>query len=71
MKSIWGRPSNLPPIFVAYNEYGQPIEGESSTLSHFLGTIARNGQFCPLDENSWHAMKIEKKNEMLQLVKVL
>ncbi|KAG6430642.1 hypothetical protein SASPL_108714 [Salvia splendens] len=30
MTDIWGRPQNLPPISVEYNEFGQPIGGDHS-----------------------------------------
>ena len=71
MKNIWGRPLNLPPIHVEYNEFGQAIGGEDSTLCHFLGSIARSGNYCPLDMKSWHAISKEKKTEMLDIVKVV
>lgn len=62
MTDIWGRPRNLPRIFVEYNEFGQPIGGEYSKLTHFLGSIARNGMHCPLNVKNWHAMPKEKKS---------
>lgn len=71
MQSIWGRAPNLPLIHVEYNELGQPIGGENSKLSHFLGSIARNGKYCPIDVKDWHAMPRTKKSEMLDVVKVI
>ncbi|KAG6428069.1 hypothetical protein SASPL_112318 [Salvia splendens] len=70
MKNIWGRPLNLPPIHVEYNEFGQAIGGEDSTLCHFLGSIARSGNYCPIDIKSWHAIPKERKTEMLDIVKL-
>lgn len=70
MSDIWGRPPNLPLISIEYNEFGQPIGGEKSKLCHFLGSIARNGRYCPLDVNNWRAMPKGKKDDMLEFVKV-
>ncbi|XP_041999819.1 uncharacterized protein LOC121749305 [Salvia splendens] len=70
MKNIWGRPLNLPPIHVEYNEFGQAIGGEDSTLCHFLGSIARSGNYCPIDIKSWHAIPKERKTEMIDIVKL-
>ena len=33
LTDIWGRPQNLPPISVEYNEFGQPIGGEYNIVS--------------------------------------
>lgn len=71
MKSVWGCPLNLQRRYVEYNDYGQPIGGESSTLTHFLGSIARNGKYCPIDVKDWCAMSKENKTDMLELVKVI
>ncbi|KAG6401019.1 hypothetical protein SASPL_137864 [Salvia splendens] len=48
---------------------GEPIGGEKSKLCHFLGSIARNGRYCPLDVNNWRAMPKGKKDDMLEFVK--
>ncbi|XP_042021142.1 uncharacterized protein LOC121768662 isoform X2 [Salvia splendens] len=69
MSDIRGRPLNLPLISVEYNEFGQPIGGEKSKLCHFLGSIARNGRYCPLYVNNWRAMPKGKKDDMLEFVK--
>ncbi|KAH6796821.1 hypothetical protein C2S52_021375, partial [Perilla frutescens var. hirtella] len=70
MQNIWGRPPHLPRIQVEYNKSGQPIGGESSTLSHFLGSILRNGKYCPTDVMNWHKMPSTKKSEILDTVKL-
>ncbi|KAH6817191.1 hypothetical protein C2S51_000794 [Perilla frutescens var. frutescens] len=44
--------------------------GESSTLSHFLGSISRNGKYCPIDVMNWHKMPSTKKTEILDTVKL-
>lgn len=70
MKSIWGRPSHLPKIHVEYNDKGVPIDGECSTLSHFLGSIARNCQYCPISVMDWRKISKKNKTEILDIVKV-
>lgn len=70
MLHIWGRPSNLPPINLELNEKGVPIGEEAGTLAEWLGTVARNGQYCPLDVKTWHKMPDQKKKEILDLIKV-
>ncbi|KAH6769431.1 hypothetical protein C2S51_014767 [Perilla frutescens var. frutescens] len=70
MQNIWGRPPHLPRIQVEYNKSGQPVGGESSTLSHFLGSISRNGKYCPIDVINWHKMPSTKKSEILDTVKL-
>ncbi|KAG6397741.1 hypothetical protein SASPL_143926 [Salvia splendens] len=70
MKNIWGCPVNLPPIHVEYNEFGQAIGGENSTLCHFLGSIARSSNYCAIDIKSWHGISKERKTEMLDIVKI-
>ncbi|CAI9094765.1 OLC1v1030556C1 [Oldenlandia corymbosa var. corymbosa] len=69
MKSILGRPLHLPKIHVEYNNKGDPVDGECSMLSHFLGSIARNCQYCPISVKDWR--NIENKDEILVIVKIL
>ncbi|KAL8476899.1 hypothetical protein ACS0TY_029266 [Phlomoides rotata] len=50
------------------HEHGNvPIGGKSSMLCHFLGTVARNGKFCPIDVANWREMPRENKNNMLEV----
>ncbi|KAL8512927.1 hypothetical protein ACS0TY_019186 [Phlomoides rotata] len=70
MRNVWGRPSNLPRFHVEFNEFGQPIDGKDSNLCHFLGSIARNGRFCPIDVMDWREMPSRKKIDMLDAVKL-
>ncbi|PPR94809.1 hypothetical protein GOBAR_AA25861 [Gossypium barbadense] len=51
-------------IFVHFNKFGQPVGPESSKLSSFLGTIARNGHKAPLNFVHWRAMPDSYKEEM-------
>lgn len=44
-------------IVVKCNENSQPIGDEGAIFGKFLGTIARNGGFCPLNINDWRDVK--------------
>ncbi|KHG13924.1 Outer dense fiber protein 2-like [Gossypium arboreum] len=56
-------------IFVHFNKFGQPVGPESSKLSSFLGTIARNGHKAPLNFVHWRAMPDSYKEEMWEYTK--
>lgn len=71
MLQIWGRPSTLPLISLDFDNLGRPIGPNQSKFSEFLGTIARNGMYCPLDVESWYKMPHEYKKRMLEIVKVI
>jgi hypothetical protein len=59
-------------IVVTCNEEGQPIGEEGAILGKFLGTIARNGGFFPLNINDWRDLKKNSREEtILDCVKVL
>ncbi|KAM0823177.1 hypothetical protein ACQ4PT_071041 [Festuca glaucescens] len=59
-------------IVVTCNEEGQPIGEEGAILGKFLGTIARNGGFCPLNINDWRDLKKNSREEtILDCVKAL
>ncbi|KAH7844644.1 hypothetical protein Vadar_030181 [Vaccinium darrowii] len=66
MCKVWGQRDD-DRIKVLFNDKGQPIFNHS-TLSHFLGTLARNGKYAPLHYISWHKMPVVYKNDMLALV---
>ncbi|KAH6775457.1 hypothetical protein C2S52_013018 [Perilla frutescens var. hirtella] len=69
MLEIWGRPSTLPRIQLDFDKFGRPIGPNRSKFCEFLGTIARNGMYCPLDAEDWHKMPNEYKTKMLNIVK--
>lgn len=71
MPKVWGQPiGELKQV--AFNDLGQPNDEENScTLAHFLGTIARNGRYCPLHYTDWRKMPYSYKDDMLKIVKVL
>ncbi|KAE8789936.1 hypothetical protein D1007_35905 [Hordeum vulgare] len=66
---------NIPKgqrIIVKCNENSQPIGDEGAILGKFLGTIARNGGFCPLNINDWRDVKKNSGEEtILQCVQAL
>ncbi|XP_057805534.1 uncharacterized protein LOC131020622 isoform X2 [Salvia miltiorrhiza] len=67
MPKVWGLNKNFN---VSFNELGQPNDRkQTSTLAHFLGTIARNGSFCPLHYTDWRLMPNSYKEDMLREVK--
>ncbi|XP_073126771.1 uncharacterized protein [Henckelia pumila] len=69
MKEIWGRPSTLPRINIQCDDMGRPIGSRRNKFTDFLGTLARNGKFCPIDVEGWHKMPLDTKKKMLDVVK--
>ncbi|XP_017623159.1 uncharacterized protein LOC108467135 isoform X3 [Gossypium arboreum] len=55
-------------IFVRINKFGQPVGPNSSKLSSFLGTVARNGHRAPLNFIDWRAMPDSYKDDMWEYV---
>ncbi|KAM3391478.1 hypothetical protein ACQJBY_012894 [Aegilops geniculata] len=65
---VWNMPKGQR-IVVKCNEDNQPIGDEGAILGKFLGTIARNGGFCPLNINDWrHVKKNSGEETILQCV---
>ncbi|XP_073057312.1 uncharacterized protein [Primulina eburnea] len=69
MKEIWGRPSTLPRIKIRCDDMGRPIGSRRNKFTDFLGTLARNGKFCPIDVEEWHKMPLDSKKKMLDVIK--
>ncbi|XP_012467833.2 uncharacterized protein LOC105786100 isoform X1 [Gossypium raimondii] len=55
-------------IFVRINKFGQPVGPNSSKLSSFLGTVARNGHRAPLNFIDWRALSDSYKDDMWEYV---
>ncbi|TVU01105.1 hypothetical protein EJB05_53463, partial [Eragrostis curvula] len=71
LKHIWDLPEGRK-IVVNCNPLGQPIGKEGGILGKFLGTVARNGGYCPLDVNDWRNVKKNGGAEtILQFIKAL
>ncbi|MBA0760353.1 hypothetical protein Gotri_023102 [Gossypium trilobum] len=56
-------------IFVRINKFGQPVGPNSSKLSSFLGTVARNGHRAPLNFIDWRALPDSYKDDMWEYTK--
>lgn len=69
LRQVWGRNSNEERIKVDFNKRGQPVGPNKKTFVGFLGTIARNGKYAPLDIDDWRKVPKENKDEMIKLVK--
>ncbi|XP_027157821.1 uncharacterized protein LOC113759443 [Coffea eugenioides] len=69
MTEIWGKPSSCHRYKVRFDKDGEPVGKNKSKFTEFLGTIARNGKYAPLDVTDWREMTNDKKQDMLVLVK--
>lgn len=61
---VWNMPKGQR-IVVKCNEESQPIGEEGAILGKFLGTIARNGGFCPLNINDWRDLKKNSREKTI------
>lgn len=71
LADVWAIKPNKKRIQVAYNRRGQPIGVTKKKLTGYLGTLARNGQLAPLDIDDWRKVPKVRKEEMINLVKVI
>ncbi|KAL8506495.1 hypothetical protein ACS0TY_017402 [Phlomoides rotata] len=72
MPHIWAissKQSNIQPLKIEFNKYGQPIGRNKSKYVEFLGTIVRNGNLAPLNFKDWHKVPASLKKDMLDKVK--
>ncbi|RLN39586.1 hypothetical protein C2845_PM01G39910 [Panicum miliaceum] len=53
---VWDLPEENR-ILVKCNQLGQPIGNEGGLLGQFLGTISRNGGYCPIHIKDWRKTK--------------
>ncbi|CAL5005152.1 unnamed protein product [Urochloa decumbens] len=49
-------------------ELGQPIGKEGGLLGQFLGTIARNGGYCPIHVKDWRLVKKDSAKTILECI---
>ena len=64
MPKVW-TVSDEERISVSFNEYGQPIDKKTtSMLTHFMGSLARSGKYCPLHK-PWPKVGSAKKKILL------
>ncbi|GKD12463.1 hypothetical protein Tco_1196870, partial [Tanacetum coccineum] len=67
MPKVWTK-SEDDRISVSFNEYGQPIDKKTtSTLTHFMGSLARSGKYCPLYK-PWPKVGSSKKQTLLDVL---
>ncbi|XP_057772090.1 uncharacterized protein LOC130991736 isoform X2 [Salvia miltiorrhiza] len=69
LRDIWGRNPDEERIKVNFNKRGQPVGPNKMKFAGFLGTLARNGRYAPLDIEDWRKVPKENKDEMIKLVK--
>ncbi|CAN6347044.1 unnamed protein product, partial [Urochloa humidicola] len=55
-------------IVVKCNQLGQPIGKEGGLLGQFLGTIARNGGYCPIHYKDWRLVKKDSAKTILECI---
>ena len=68
---VWNMPSGYR-IVVKCNENSQPIGDEGAIMGKILGTIARNGGYCPLNIKDWREVKKNGGAEtILQCIEVI
>ena len=68
MPKVWTKTAE-DRISVQFNEYGQPVEKTTSTLTHFIGSLARSGKYCKLHK-PWNKVTNAKKQILLDTVNV-
>ncbi|KAK3136742.1 hypothetical protein QOZ80_5BG0441740 [Eleusine coracana subsp. coracana] len=64
LKHVWDLPEGRK-IVVRCNPLGQPIGKEGGLLGQFLGTVARNGGYCPLDLNDRRKVKKDEGDQTI------
>ena len=69
LRHVWDLPEEKR-IVVKCNQVGQPIGKEGGLLGQFLGTIARNGGYCPIDVKDWRYVKKDSAETILQCIQV-
>ncbi|CAD6204846.1 unnamed protein product [Miscanthus lutarioriparius] len=55
-------------IVVRCNMLGQPIGKEGGLLGQFLGTIARNGCYCPVSAKDWREVRKNNAKTIIQFI---
>ena len=68
-KDVWGM-SEGERITIRFNNEGQPIREDANKLSSFLGSLARNGGYAPLNYEDWRLLPKEYKDEMERMIEV-
>ncbi|GJW34931.1 hypothetical protein Tco_0057851 [Tanacetum coccineum] len=66
MPKVWTK-TEEDRISVQFNEYGQPVDETTSTLTHFIGSLARSGKYCKIHK-PWNKVKNAQKQILLDTV---
>ncbi|KAL6542913.1 hypothetical protein OROHE_010433 [Orobanche hederae] len=55
-------------IIVNLDKYGRPIGEEGTTLTRFVGSIARRHQYAPIKCNYWKEIPKKDKDTMMEII---
>ena len=69
MTDVWDMPEG-ERIIVLVNEFHQPLRHEGCKLTQFLGDLARNPNFAPINFNSWKKVPQNYRNKLWDIVEV-
>ncbi|KAL6503066.1 hypothetical protein OROHE_023930 [Orobanche hederae] len=69
IKYIWGRPNCLGKIEVVVDGDGLPMSADTH-MSEFLGTLARNGTYCPIDLEIWPDVRKARGSEIFEVIQM-
>ncbi|XP_057248412.1 uncharacterized protein LOC130590316 isoform X2 [Beta vulgaris subsp. vulgaris] len=50
---------------VQFNELNQPIRKGGHILVRFLGSVAKDGTYCPIGEKNWHHVDVKLKTKIV------
>ncbi|CAI9112333.1 OLC1v1012770C1 [Oldenlandia corymbosa var. corymbosa] len=69
MGDIWAKVPNAKPIVIEFNKNFQPIGPYKKKLTEFLGTLARNDKFVPINVFNWRHLHKDRKDAIIRMVK--
>ncbi|XP_057248411.1 uncharacterized protein LOC130590316 isoform X1 [Beta vulgaris subsp. vulgaris] len=55
---------------VQFNELNQPIRKGGHILVRFLGSVAKDGTYCPIGEKNWHHVDVKLKTKIVMKMRV-
>ena len=68
-KDVWGL-CDGSRLHVDLNSIGQPVGKNAIKLSSFLGSLARNGSYAPLNYEDWRLVPEQLKGNLWKMVEV-
>ena len=69
-KDLWIKLPTAKKLIIEINDAGQPIGENAYKLSSFLGTLARNGAYAPINYEDWRLMPENYKERIWKIVEV-